>query len=186
MQGKCTAIINQTTESFNYYKNKLEYSTVLERFFTSHHRLTLEEQRESKALRLRNFHLKDRIRRIRPRRIRNLNKYKGIVKEYAMDYSALALRSYNGCRDIIIAMLKSHAILNDRNRLVLDDISFVRMMRDYLIDPFAPNDHRIIECLRQGRSYKDICLLLNRKPSYKAYISKVARRAKERGVIDFE
>jgi len=185
IQGKCTAIINQTTESFNYYKNRLEYSTVLERFFTSHHRLTLAEQRESRALRFKNYHLNDKI-IIKPRHIKNLKKFKDVINEYALDYSALSLKSYNGCRDIIIAMLNSHMNLNDRNRIVQDEISFIRMMRDYLIDPFAPNEHTIIECLRQGRTYTDICLLLNKKASYKSYISKVARRAKERGLIDFE
>jgi hypothetical protein len=184
ISGKCTAIVNQTTESFNNYKDRLLGLTLLERFFTAHYRLTLAEQRESRASRLKNFHLKEKV-EIRPRTIKNLGKFKDIIREYAMDYSALSLRSYNGCRDTVTALLKSHAILNDRNRIVLDDVYFVRMMRDYLIDPFAPNDHRIIECLRQSRSYRDICLLLDKKDSYKAYISKVARKAKERGLVDF-
>ncbi len=135
IQGKCTAIVNQTTESFNNYKNRLLGSTLLERFFTSHHRLTLEEQRESRVDSLKKFKPKYKIKQIKPRTIRNLRKYRDFIKEYAMDYTALAQRSYHGCRDTITAMLKSHAILNDRNRLVLDDVSFVRMMRDYLIDP---------------------------------------------------
>jgi hypothetical protein len=185
IKGECTAIVNQTTESFNNYKDRLLGLTLLERFFTSHHRLTLAEQRESKTEDLRDYHFKGTI-EIYPRQIRNLNKFEDTINEYAMDYSALALRSFNGCRDTITAMLKSHAILNDRNRIMLDDLSFIRVMRDHLIDPFTPNDHRIVECLRQKRSYKDICLLLDRPQSYKAYISKVARKAKARGVVDFD
>lgn len=185
IKGECTAIVNQTTESFNNYKDRLLGLTLLERFFTSHHRLTLAEQRESKTEDLRDYHFKGTI-EIYPRQIRNLNRFDDTIKEYAMDYSALALRSFNGCKDTITAMLKSHAVLNDRNRLVLDDLYFVNIMREYLKDPFTPNDHRIVECLRQGRSYKKICILLNRPDSYKAYISKVARKAKERGVVDFD
>jgi len=182
--GKCTAIVNQTTESFNYYKNKLEYSTVLERFLVVHYKLTLEEQRESRAFVLRRFKPPIRIKGLKPRTIMNLEKYDDVIKEYAMDYSALSLRAYSSCKDMTVAMMKSHAILNNRNYITLDDLYLIRMIRNYLKDPFAPNDPTIIECLRQGRTYRDICLLLNKKPSYKAYISKVARKAKERGLID--
>ena len=184
IRGKCTAIINQTTESFNYYKNKLEYSTVLERFLVLHYKLTLEEQRESRAFILRKYKPEIKVEEIKPRTIKNLKKYDNVIKEYAMDYSALSLRAYNSCKDMIVAMVKSHAILNERNYITLDDLYLVRMVRDYLKDPFAPNDPIIIECLRQGRTYRDICLLLNKKLSYKAYVSKVARKAKERGLID--
>ena len=184
IRGKCTAIVNQTAESFNYYKNKLEYSTVLERFLVCHYRLTLEEQRESRAFVLRKFKPQITVEEIKPRNIMNLGKYDDAIKEYAMDYSALSLRAYNSCKDVIIATLKSHAILNGRNHVTLDDLYLIRMIRDYLKDPYVPNDPTIIECLRQDRSYKDICLLLNKKPSYKTHISKVARKAKERGLID--
>jgi len=167
LHGRCTAIVNQTTESFNYYKNKLEYSTVLERFLVAHYKLTLEEQRESKAFVLRKFKPNIKVEEIKPRAITNLGKYDDVIKEYAMDYSALSLRAYNSCKDLIIATLKSHAILNDRNHFVLDDLYLIRMLRNYIKDPYAPNDPTIIECLRQGRNYRDICLLLNKKPSYK-------------------
>lgn len=184
IKGKCTAIVNQTAESFNNYKNRLFGLTLSERFFTAHYRLTLSEQKQCMPQKLKNFHLMDSI-TIKPRQIKNLNKFTNTINKHSLDYSALSLRSYNGCRDVITALLKSHTILNGRNRITLDEIEFVKMMRPYLIDPFASNDHRIIEYLRQKRSYKDICLLLNKKPSYKAYISKVARKAKERGLIDF-
>lgn len=183
IRGKCTAIVNQTTESFNYYKNRLEYSTVLERFLVVHYKLTLAEQRESRPFFLRKYKPDFRIEEIKPRKIMNLGKYDNNITEYAMDYSALSLRAFNSCKDMIIALLKSNAILNGRNYITLDDLYLARMLRDYLKDPYTPNDPTIIECLRQGRSYRDICLLLNMKPSYKSYISKVARKAQERGLI---
>lgn len=184
IRGRCTAIVNMTSESFNYYKNKLLGSTLLERFFVSFHKLTLREQRETRTDKLRRFRLKDRIKEIKLRKIANLGEYTDRIKEYAMDYSALALRSYNGCKDTITAMLKSHAVLNNRNRINLDDLYFVRMMRDYLVDPFTPNQPRIIAFLRQERSYSDICRLLDKSASYKSQISKIAKKARERGVID--
>ena len=57
-------------------------------------------------------------------------------------------------------------------------------LEPYLVNPFAPNQHRIIQLKKQGRSHKDICLVLGRDPEkYRPYVSRVIRKARERGVI---
>jgi hypothetical protein len=184
LHGKCTLIANQTTESYNRYKGRLLGVTLLERCFTAHHRLTLDQQRASRVDLMKHHHLDNLIEHILPKPIRNLTEYRDTINDLAMDYSALALRSLIGCKDLVTAMLTAHATLNGRRRIVADDLAFVRAMRRHLVDPSAPHEPRIIEGLRQHRSYRDICRLLHRKTSYKTYISKVAKKAKERGLID--
>ena len=81
-------------------------------------------------------------------------------------------------------MITSHLALNERDEIVSDDLKPLRMLEPYLINPFTPNQHRIIQLARQGKSQKDICLILGRDPEeYRPYVSRVIRKAMERGVL---
>ena len=186
LHGNCTAIVNMTLESFNRYENVLLGSTFLERFLTLFHNMPLVEQRSF----IHNKDIKmamrfDRKLRISQRTITNFKRYEEVFKGLAIDFSALSLRSFLGSFDVVKALAQAHASLNQRTKIIQDDLDAIKLARDYLINPMSPNENRIIRLFRQGKNYTDICLILGKEPkSYKPFVSRVVRRAKERGTID--
>ena len=117
-------------------------------------------------------------------KVENVGEYRKAFIEFGKDYSALSIRSFLGCVDQVEALAVSHAVLNGRNRLCGDDMEVVRMARGYLVNPSCPNRSRIVALYQQGRSQRDICLLLNRDyEKYRPYVSKVLKKARMRGVI---
>jgi len=58
------------------------------------------------------------------------------------------------------------------------------MAREYLVNPSCPNTSRIVELYQQGRSQRDMCLLLDRDyDKYGPFVSRVLKVARMRGVI---
>ncbi|MCL6579045.1 MAG: hypothetical protein K6T73_06615 [Candidatus Bathyarchaeota archaeon] len=186
--GKISLLVNLATPSFAYYKNELFRATLGNRLFVVHGWLNREANRRCKA----NYEktaqmplpLKEKITEHYNRTIRNLNEYKKEIEFYADEYSALAVRNPIECQDIVTAIISENARINKRNRICDDDIKLVRMLRYYNIDPEVPDEPRVIEFLKQGRSYEDICHLLNKPRSYYSTISYYRKKAKRIGALD--
>ena len=188
LKGNVSLIMNLTLESYNRYESGLLGSTFLERFLTIFHDLpeqelnvimetTQEREKLTWDTPLKNVNFK-------PFTIENLEDYNKLLIDYAERFSVYALKSKLGSYDQILALVKSHLALNNRTVITEDDISLLKMVEPYLINPSASNRHRIIRFYKEGRSSKDICLLLNQKPDkYKPYVLRVIREAKERGVV---
>ena len=183
--GKATVIMNITPESFENYKNRLFGLTFSERFFTAHHILTTEEKedwvaREHRASRM-HFESSIGVHDIETQ-VTIPRKYFDIIGHMAKEFSYLSLRTFIGSQDIIKAMLMSHAALNQRDSVRADDIRFVEMMQDYLVNPFSPYDGWIVKYAAQGFSIRDICKKID-KPNYNQQIQRILKKARLRGIL---
>jgi len=186
--GWISLLINIPTPSYTYYKNELFRTTLGNRTLIVHPWLTAKQNRRCKDAfeKTKNMKFKDKITERYKRTIKNLSEYKEQIRTYADDYSALAVKSPSECEDHITAIVTTNARLNHRNYIHEDDMLLVRMLRNYLIDPLVPNEPRVIEFLKQGRSYPDIIHLLGKKRSYYATISYYKKKAIKRGVLDVD
>jgi len=183
LRGEVSSIMNMTLESYQRNKETLFSSTFHERFLTVFYTLPepeinewLENEEEKKQI-LNNIKLK-----LKPTK-QNMEKWKKLLIDYAKRFSILSNKSRIGQFDLIKALVVTHASINNRE-INQEDFDLLKMVEEYLVDPLAPNEPKIIQYYMQGLSVKDICLKLGKKPeSYKAYVSRVLRKAKERGVI---
>jgi len=186
LKGFVSMVVNLTIESYNKYEKTLLGSTLLERFLTIFYIMPEAEIKhfiENKEEKLK-IKWKGKIKFLSNLEVKNLKDYKTTLIDYAKRWSVLSLKSINGCYDMISSMVKSHLALNQREYIKEDELDVLKMTEQYLVNPFSPNQSRIIEFYKQGRSWKDICLLLGKEPEkYKTYVFKVLRKARERGVI---
>lgn len=182
IEGRCSCIINITPASYERNESAIEDSTFLDRFMVVFYNMPLKEQIE----RSRHEPVVKQADRIilKYGKIVNLDEYKPYMEPFISDFSAYSGRAYFGQADAVRALVCSHAILNDRFYLCNDDIEILNMTRDYLNNPMRPNRRKIIEFGRQGRSIKDICLLLGKAPDdYKGYASRILKDARNEGLL---
>jgi hypothetical protein len=187
LKGKVSIIMNMTMEMYQYHKDKLLGSTFLERFITLFYAMPVREQLnfvEEKHKRV-GFSWRD----FRPEEMRFKRKivfgdFLPKMTEITQRISVLGGKSFFGTDDQIKSLCSAHAGLNGREKIGVDELFFINTLIPYFDNPFAPNEHKIIEFARQGRSQKDICLLLDKSPEkYQPYVSKVVKKAKMRGLI---
>jgi len=189
IKGHCTVAMNMTLEAFSRYENSLLSNTFLERFLTVFHNMPRKEQHNYYDMREERNENASKVfprkLRVKPLKVENVGEYKKAFIEFGKDYSVLSIRSFLGCVDQVEALAVSHAVLNGRSRLCEDDMEVVRLAREYLSNPLSPNRSRIVVLYQQGRSQRDICLLLNRDYNkYRPYVSKVLKAARLRGVVN--
>jgi len=187
LKGKVTLVMNITSEAYQNYKDRLFGLTFSERFLTIHHVLTepekdewVEKEERTKGMRFRRVITEDDI----ETEVEIPRKYYDIIKYLAEDFSYLSLRTFIGCQDLIKGTLKAHASLNQRNCICQDDIDFLRMIKDYLINPFSPYEGKIIRLRAHGFSYRDICKVIG-KPNYLQQVQRVCQKAELRGVLPY-
>lgn len=185
LTGDISILMNMTLESYLKYESRLLGSTFLERFTTLFYMLPMIEMEEYTE----EFEKKSKLEfgkkvTFRKTDVINLEDYKKVLIEYAKRWSALSMKSFNGCFDQIEGLINAHIALNRRRKLLPDDLDFLRMLEPYLINPISPNINRIITLHRQGRSNKDICLVLGKSPTtYAPYVSRILKKARVRGVV---
>ena len=187
LKGKISLIMNLTIEFYNQNEKRLLGSTFLERFLTVFYRLPESEINAflDKREQIQKITWKSKLNlKLKIIEIENYNEYKKLLIDYAERYSVLSGKSKIGCFDQILCLMKSHLVFNERLVIIDDDLKLLKMLEPYLINPSAPNRHKIIGFYKQGRSVKDICLLLGKEfDSYKSYVYKVLNTARERGVV---
>ncbi len=185
LEGKVSLIANLTLEKYERNKNTLFSSTFHERFLTVFYSLPeteinswLDHKDEKLSIKWNEPKIS-----IKPREIENWNEYKKTIIDYAERFSVLSLKSKSGQFDLICALLKTHANLNNRNYLCEDDFNLLKKIEPYLVDPLAPNESKIVRFYKEGHGIVDILKLLGKPASYRDYVERVLRKAKERGII---
>jgi len=189
LEGKITTILNMTSEAYLNYKDRLFGLTFAERFLTLHHTLTKQEKNEWVAK-------EERFRKMRFKKLITVDdietdveiqkKYFNVIRYLAQEFSYLSLKTFVGCQDLIKGTLRAHASLNGRDHICRDDIEFVAMVKEYLVNPFSPYEGRIVKYRAQGFSYRDICKKLGKSSSYIGQIQRVVKKAELRGILDIE
>lgn len=184
--GRITIIMNIVTELFAKMEFVLRMSTIGQRSYIGFTWLTDKEK-----IRIRENYRK--FRKIKPeiriepyrRTIKNLGEYEGELVSLAKDYAILGIRNLTETLHITEALACQNACLNGRNYLTEDDIKVVRMLRSYVSDPRKTDTIRVIGFLKEGRTYRDICHLLNKPLHFKTTISRIKKRAEMRGILDY-
>jgi len=184
--GKVSLIINLATPSYTRHKNEIFETTLGDRMFIVHAWMKEKYNLQCKRNydRTKKLHAKVLITEHNNRTIQNFGEYEDELLAYARDYAILGVRSTPECLDIVKAIVRENARINDRNYISEDDIMLVRMLRRYNIDPFVPDEPRVVGFLKEGRNYPDICHLLGKKPNYYSTITYYKKRAMQRGVLD--
>jgi hypothetical protein len=187
INGPCTCVFNLTPVSFRMYESRLFESTFIYRFLVVHYTMPLSEMRD---------YIEDEARRAAIRfnqkihvdlksKDINTENYNRVINEYGERWSALAGSPINRITDQVKALARAHAALNGRDEICRDDIWLLRVTESYVSNPFRSSAAKIRELHQQGRSVKDICLLLDKDPdSYKTTVSKVLSEAKMKGVFE--
>ncbi len=177
-----------TAEMYERNKRDLLGSTFLERFTTFFYFMPLREQQEwTKRERVKSEILWKNFAPSPRKKIKKnviFGDFYANLGQISVDFAILSCKSYLRVYEQVKSLAIAHASLNGRNELCQDDVDFLMSLRQYLNNPSAPNESKIIQFANEGRSQKDICLLLNMSPStYQPYISKVLRTAKLRGLL---
>jgi hypothetical protein len=73
-----------------------------------------------------------------------------LIRHFAKDFSYASLSSPVSSQDLIKATLRAHASLNKRDKVCMDDLRFVLMLRPYLTNPFSPYEGKIVRLRAQG------------------------------------
>jgi hypothetical protein len=183
----CSLVMNITLLSYERYKKAFFELTFLDRVLKIFHVMPHAEQKHWNKVK------KDRMKMRFGKRFHPLTgeisvpkNYEVILNDvYAVDYSILNLISLGRAQDAVFGMARAHAALNRRKEVNQDDVDFVKMMRRYIRNPMSPNKPMILELYREGRTQHDICLVLGEDPkSYRPFVSRAIREAKQRGLID--
>lgn len=186
LTGKISVLINIVTRAFTRHKNEIFETTLGDRMMIVHPWMKEAYNIQCK----RNF---DASKGLKPkvlitehntRAIQNYKEYEKELLAYAKDYAILSVRSTPECMDIVKAIVRENARINDRNWIDEDDIMLVRILRKYLIDPDVPNEHMVVGFLKEGRNYKDICHLLGKPSSYYSTITYYKKQALQKGALD--
>jgi len=188
LKGEVSIIINMTLESYCRNKNDLLNNTFLERFLTVYYELgekDIENFLINKRARCMIHYDDKKLAKLKDYELNeDLGKYGEKITKYSKKFSFLSYRSILGTHDIVEALLKSHACLNERHFLHDDDFKFLDMIVPYLIDLTATNQHIIVRMANNGLSQKEICENLGKdSTTYQSYVSKVIKTAKLRGIL---
>jgi hypothetical protein len=186
LKGQISLIFNLATPQYQRHKRELVETTLDNRILTLHAWVNNKEQFETKEKYSKTIGLKPPIKidSLRNRTIKNLSEYSSIIIHYADDYSALAVRAPGEIYDLLLGMVNANCAINDRNRITGDEIFLIKLLKDYIKDPATPDTPRVIELLKQGRSYGDICNILGKGDGYKSTISKINKKLKFRGDVE--
>lgn len=183
LTGRVSIIMNMTLESYQRYKNVLLGSTFLERFLTLFYMMPFREQKAFVMEKSQRLDIKfEKITKKIKKNVK-INGFLHVLTQKSRDFSILSGKSFLGTHDQIVSLAKSHACLNEREEICQDEIDFLDCLQNYMKNPMSPNDSAIIRFRTEGRTYEDICLLLNKDPKkYIPYVSRVISKAKERGL----
>lgn len=190
LYGRISIIMNMSLESYKHNRGKLFESTFLDRFLKVFYKMPPKELVNYCRMYFNKKELKvgeSKVEKLPKRLTRRCDiseDYREVLVGFSKDISAISLTSLTRTEEQILALAKSHACLNGRAEVDDDDIDFVRSIISFCSDPISPNQEKIVRLYMQGRSYKDICLLLNMDyKTYKPYVSRVIQTAKLRGIV---
>ena len=190
LEGQVTLIFNLTSEAFKNYKDRMLGLTFLERGVTVHFVLSEHEKkiwvRKQEKTKGMKFCRKIKLDDIETDVEEIPSIYLSWIELQAKKWSHLSLRSFIGCQDVIKAIVRAHAALNNRKHLCLDDLYFVCLVRPYLINPFNPLEGRIVRLKAQGLSNAEICRRLGKTRGYSTQIERVSEKARLRGILPLE
>lgn len=189
LEGRVSLIINIPSDTFYEHKKELFSSTLGNRSLIIHSWMNEEER----LLCQKTFghtmwmHPPVQIKERNNQAIENLDDYDKELEVYSKEYGTLSLRSSSECKDIVKAVASENARINERNYLCEDDMIVVRMLKPYVRDPMTTQEQIVIDYLKEGRSYLDICHLMHKEPpQFKPLISYYRKKAVLRGVLDLE
>lgn len=184
LEGRVSILMNMTSESYEQYKDDLLGKTFTERFLTFFYGMPIAEQRHFISEKLERMKISNSKKLKISRKKADFGLFLPIFQDISERFSVLACQAFMGVDDQVKTLAEAHCCLNGREKICQDDVDIFSVITPYMNNPFAPNEHKIIGFAKQGRSQKDICLLLNKtSKGYKSYVSDVIKKARLRGIV---
>ncbi|MBS7631682.1 hypothetical protein KEJ47_08995 [Candidatus Bathyarchaeota archaeon] len=188
IKGKFSLIANITPHMLNRNRNDLLGNTFLDRCLTVYYKLTNKEMSEGNLQREERNKLKiGKFKQKLHEKDITISK-EDIVRfdEYAKRWRVLGgYATTSRLFDMIKSAAIAYAILLDHKSIGEDEYSFLNVIEHYVRSPFEPSKTQIIQLADQGRSIKDICLIMNQDyKTFRPYVSRVLKEARLRGVLE--
>jgi hypothetical protein len=188
IKGKFSLLANITPNMFFRNRKGLLGNTFLDRCLVVYYKLTNQEMSMGNLEREKRNKLK--IRKFR----RGLSEKDVSISdddlvrfdEYAKRWRVLGgYATTSRLFDMVKSITVAYAILSDHQSIGENEYRFLNVMESYVRSPFEPVRTQILELAHQGRSVRDICLMMNRNyDSFRPYICRVLKEARLRGVLE--
>jgi hypothetical protein len=185
--AKFSLIANITPTSFLYNRRGLLDNTFVERCLTVYHELTEEEMTDANLNRAKRNSIKiERFKRTINERDVEIRREDDVrFNEYARRWRILgAYTSSSSLFDIIKSIAVAYAILSGHREITSEEYRYLDVLEPYICSPFENVKLTILELARQGRSIRDICLILDQNyDTYRPFVSRVINEYRRKGVL---
>lgn len=180
-------IANITPHSFLVNRERRLGNTFVERCLVVYHALTEEEMSEANINRDRREAMKmEKFRPCLHEEDVKVNK-KDLVRfnDYARRWRLLgAYSSSSSLFDMIKSVAVAYAILSGNRRITQAEYRFLDMLEPHLQNPEESVKLSILELAHQGRSIKEICLVLNKDyEKYRPFVSRTLAEYRQKGLL---
>ena len=187
IKARFSLIANITPHSFIVNRERLLGNTFVERCLVVYHALTDEEMSEANL----NRDLRDamKIEKFKPclreEDVKVTRRDLVRFDEYARRWRFLgAYSSSSSLFDMVKSVAIAYAILSANRRVTVAEYRFLDMLEPYLQNPEEGAKLGILQLAHQGKSIKDICLILNRDyDKYRPFVSKTISAYRQKGVL---
>lgn len=110
--------------------------------------------------------------------------YKDRIYDIAVDFALRNNKSQTRMHDQVIAMLKSHALLNERKNIEEDDFEFLELIAPYITDDLQDDRYEIVRHSRKGLKANEIAVMLGYNEDFqKRKIYSTISSARKRGIL---
>jgi len=187
IEASFSLIANITPKSYFNHRDKVLGNTFTERCIVVYHQLTPKEMRDANLNRdKRNLMKIDRAKEALGEREIIVTR-DDLVRfdDYAKRWQILsASPSSSQMFDIIKSIAIAHAILSKHTKIMESEYAYLDKLEPYLRNPFESIKMKILELAHQGRSIRDICLILNQDyDKYRPFVSRTIREYRIQGVL---
>lgn len=187
IESRFSLIANITPTSFFYNRKGLLGNTFTERCLIVYHELTDEEMSDANLNRAKRASMKvERFKQtVREKDVEISREDLVRFDEYARRWRILgAYTSSSAVFDMIKSVAVAYAILSSHKKITSDEYRFLNMLEPCVRNRFEGVRLRILELAREGRSKRDIWLILNRDyKTYRSYVSRVINEFRRKGVL---
>jgi hypothetical protein len=187
IKAKFSLVANITPHSFMVNRERLLGNTIVERCLVVYHALTEEEMSEANLNRNQRDAMK--MEKFKPcLREEDVKVSKSDLvrfNEYARRWRFLgAYSSSSSLFDMIKSIAIAYAILSGNRRITKAEYRYLDMLEPHLQNPDESVKLTILQLAHQGRSIKDICLVLNKDyEKYRPFVSRTISEYRQKGLL---
>ncbi len=190
MKAKFSLIANITPQSFLYNQRNLLDNTFANRCLKVYHELTEKEMTDANLNREKRNSLRiERFKQAVNEKDVKISREDTVrFDQYARRWRILgAYTSSSNLFDMIKSVAVAYAILSGHKEITNQEYRFLDILEPHIRSPIERVKLTILDLAYQGRSIRDICLILNRDyDRYRSYVSRVINEYRRKGVLPLQ